>query len=231
MHDIQFIEDGHKYIVKGSGQRLIPATEFLSDFFEKFDEDKWSKYVAQRDKIPVEEVLRRWKAKGEAAASFGSLVHSYAESIIMKRPLPDAPDTRHGLYFKAVDRFMDDEGYRFIDAEKVIGCPRMGLGGTVDAVAEVDGKIFLIDWKTNSKIDRFGYNDRRCLEPISHLQDCNFSKYRLQLSLYRYILEEVYGWKVSGLRLVHLRPEVYDVHEVEYLKEEIIKLLEVSGRL
>ncbi len=226
---ITFIEKGHKYIHEG--RELESATEFISQFFEKFDKEKWSKHVAKRDGLTVEEVLELWKNKADASCKFGHYVHNYAEALIKKTKTPEPVTKNHKTYFKAIDKFMENENHEFFDAEKIIGSSTIGIAGMIDGLSRTDEGIFLIDWKTNKRIEKYGYNNRTCPPPLELLQDCKFSKYTLQLSLYRYILEKFYGWDVAGMMLVHLKAENYDIHEVKYLKEEIKTMLAHAGKL
>ncbi len=229
---IKFIEEGHIYIHEDTGKELISATEFIKQFFEKFNKAKWSNYVAERDNLTVREVLKKWEDKGNRAKNFGTYVHNYAESLIKRLPKPEATTDKHKKYFQAINLFMITEPYQFFDAEKIIGHPEYGIAGTVDAISKKDGQIHLIDWKTNQKIETQAYYDKKCLYPLGYLPDCNFTKYSLQLSLYRYILEKKYRWDVEGQKLVHLQDDgTYHKYEVKYLKKEVKAMLAYTGRL
>lgn len=228
---ITFIDKDHKYFLD-NGKELESATNFISRFFEKFDKDYWSKYVAKRDGFTVKEVLTKWGDKSKDACDFGTLVHNYAESIIKKTIMPEPITRKEKMYFEAVDLFMTNESYEFFDAETIVGSPKLGIAGTIDGLSKKNNKIFLIDWKTNEKIDFQGYKDKRCNEPIIHLPDCKFTKYSLQLSLYRYILEKEYNYEVGGQKLIHLYPDgTYNKIDVDYLKDEIEHMLLFEGML
>jgi ATP-dependent exoDNAse (exonuclease V) beta subunit len=229
---ILFIPDGHRYIHEESGKELQSVTQFISEFFEKFDTERWSAHIALRDNLTVKQVLDMWEKKKDDSCDFGKLVHSYAESLIRgsKKVIPSNKAER--MYFSAVNDFMRSEKHEFIEAEKVIGSPLYGIAGQVDAISRTKKGMCIIDWKTNKSIDLAGYNDRRCQRPIDHLQECNYSRYSLQLSLYRYILELEYGFKISGQLLIHLRPDgKYERYETDYLKDEIESMLAYTGRL
>ena len=229
---ITFIKSGHKYIDDSTGQSLLPSTYFINKFFEKFDTEKWSKHVAQRDGITVEEVKSMWDKKKKYSCDFGTHIHAYAEALIKHLAEPKPIDKKEDTYFKQIKKFFQTEGYTFTDAEKIVGSANIGIAGQVDAVSKKENGIYLIDWKTNKSIDQTGFRDKRALPPIEHLQDCNFSKYSLQLSLYRYILETENNWNIQGLILVHLLPTGdYNKYKVPYLKEEIISMLKHAGKL
>ena len=97
--------------------------------------------------------------------------------------------------------------------------------------------ISIKDYKTNKEL-KINYNfinkntgepvvNKYMLEPISHLVDCNYIHYTLQLSLYAYMLERK-GFKVKDLELLHT-PN-YDKnnmksYQLPYMREEIIAML------
>jgi hypothetical protein len=64
--------------------------------------------------------------------------------------------------------------------------------------------------------------------PLQTLPDTTFYHYALQVSIYRYILEQKYGINVSRSKLGVFHPENgrYFVIDLPYLKEEVIKLLD-----
>ena len=151
---VYFIEEGHRY-VHDSGIELMSVTEFISTFFPKFEKDKWSKYVAKRDGLTQEEVLKMWKEKGDKAKEFGTLIHNYAEAIIKEEERPEADSYKEKMYFKAVEKFIDKND--FFDAELVVGDPELRVGGTIDGLSKKGEDIYLIDWKTNKEIKEDGY--------------------------------------------------------------------------
>ncbi|MFH2020256.1 MAG: PD-(D/E)XK nuclease family protein [archaeon] len=227
---ITFIKEGHRYVYNETGKELQPSTDFIAEFFEKFDTERWSRHIALRDGMSVQAVLDMWEKKKNDSCDFGTNVHSYAESLIRKTDPPEPRTKAEEIYFNAVDRFFETEDHEFIEAEKIIGSPAYGLAGQIDAVSKTDKGIWLVDWKTNKSIDVHAYMGKKALKPIDHLEDCNFSKYSLQLSLYRYMLEK--EMKVAGLLLVHLLPNGrYEKYKVDYLRKEVERMLAFTGRL
>lgn len=64
--------------------------------------------------------------------------------------------------------------------------------------------------------------------PIAHLPDNDFTKYSLQLNLYKYILEKNYGVKVSKMILTsfHKNCSSYICTEIGDLSKEINDMLD-----
>ncbi|MBK8660973.1 MAG: hypothetical protein IPN18_03865 [Ignavibacteriales bacterium] len=67
-------------------------------------------------------------------------------------------------------------------------------------ITPVTGKYDIYDWKTNKSIDEYGYGGKRGTRPPTYdLPDCNFYHYSLQLSLYKYLLENYHDVKIGNL--------------------------------
>ena len=95
------------------------------------------------------------------------------------------------------------------------------------SAAVTSGEYIIIDWKTSKKINKVSYKYKTGTHEISkNIMDCNFSHYSLQLSLYRYILEEYYNLKIRNQVVAHLKDDGVDAHLAPYLKRDIINMLE-----
>jgi hypothetical protein len=94
-----------------------------------------------------------------------------------------------------------------------------------------DGTIQIYDWKRCREIVYDTPFGKSAITPcISHLPDTNFWHYALQLNTYKYILENKYGKKVTGLYLVCMHPDnsnkSYQHIEVPFLEKEMTDLME-----
>lgn len=70
-----------------------------------------------------------------------------------------------------------------------------GICGQADRIEIVGQYIDVYDYKTNKKIEKESYKDwegvsKKMLHCLSHLDDCNFYHYALQLSIYMYIIHK-----------------------------------------
>jgi hypothetical protein len=68
-----------------------------------------------------------------------------------------------------------------------------GICGQSDLVEVVNGKVNIIDYKTNKEIKMKGFTNwegitEKMLLPVNSLDDCHFNHYALQLSIYMYII-------------------------------------------
>jgi len=92
--------------------------------------------------------------------------------------------------------------------------------GQIDKLFINHKKQFWIDdYKTNKAI-KVNNPFQRMKDPISHLEDCNYNHYRLQLSLYAWMLIQ-HGYEYMGLRFTHFKqPYIFD-----YMDKEINSLV------
>ena len=104
------------------------------------------------------------------------------------------------------------------------------LSGSIDlSLINNEGKIIICDWKRSKEIKMKGFKNTRTGETkrgfgiFSHLDDCNYQHYSLQLNIYRHILETHYGKEVVGLYLVIFHPNNDDhiLIEVRRMDKEI----------
>ena len=106
----------------------------------------------------------------------------------------------------------------------------LSVAGTVDILYrnKETCNFVLIDWKFVKKLVK-----RKCRQqafaPLQHLDNTNFAKYALQLSMYRYILETQYGIVVEDqfIVLLHAKQDSFRVEHVPYLKRDIQNLLKL----
>ena len=94
-----------------------------------------------------------------------------------------------------------------------------------------DGTLLIYDWKRNKGIEKTSrYNKFATTDCINHLPDTNYWHYCLQLNVYKAILQEKYGKKVTGMFLVCLHPnnqnKSFQRIEVANLEDEVRTLFE-----
>ena len=115
--------------------------------------------------------------------------------------------TREWSYFMDFwrDHGADLEPYRM---EWEVWVEEIKLAGSIDGIfrRRSDGRFLIYDWKRSKKIttdNKF----QSGLGPMSHLPDCNYWHYSLQLNVYRWILETYYGLDVADMYLVIMHPD------------------------
>lgn len=89
-----------------------------------------------------------------AAMRRGTNVHTWAECIAYGIPQYLRRDGEGGAYFPVVDKLFQDLQPKLVAAEFVCihrTLNGLGYGGTSDGIFEIDGKLYMVDWKSRSE--------------------------------------------------------------------------------
>lgn len=105
--------------------------------------------------------------------------------------------------------------------------------GQADLICKDGNDIWILDWKTNKKIDKSSYFDSKTKKhemlkfPLNNLMSSNYWIYSLQLSIYMFMLEKQNpNFNCKKLMLVHIDDNNNEtVYECEYLKDDVEKLI------
>ena len=84
------------------------------------------------------------------------------------------------------------------------------ITGSIDFCVQLpDGSVILIDWKRTSGLRDKYKSFQPMRPPMDHIADRAGMHYRLQLNVYRHLLEKYYSLRVSGMLVVCCHPEHY----------------------
>lgn len=191
---------------------LVSVTRFVKHYFPEFDAPTIAARVAARDGRPVAEVLQEWEATGAAACLIGTRVHAIAEDAMCGRTPRHAPESdRERTLMGAAWQCVQDlraAGWQLLAAEQPVFSDRLGLAGTIDLSArDPDGRLVILDWKTNETIDATAKYGGKGLGPCAGLDDCHLIRYALQLQTYAAILQlDRWAAEPVGVLLLHVTP-------------------------
>lgn len=214
------------------GNSYLSVSKFLELFSKKFDRLGISKMSAIKKGVSQEEILADWDKKRDDSIEHGNRIHlaleRYEKSTVI---LPEDEDLRPMILSVAQDYAHYYRLYQEVclyDTEHLIA-------GTSDKVLQCTSSsksIFdLSDYKTNlSKGIQFK-NDygQYMLGPLSHLQDCNYNKYALQLSIYAYLLQKKTGCKIGQLSIHYIPAHNFLCHikyPVPFMRHEVEAMLQ-----
>lgn len=219
----------HKYTY--GGVELRSVTNLIEDCFEKFDAEYWAERKATPSR-PKEAILAEWKAKGQIARDLGTLMHDRIERHYLGE-LPDK-EAKDDPTFRLFLSFAAEHDLHPYRTEWRIFFEEHRIAGTLDFLAFDNGQFKIFDWKRSTKIvDRTGQPvtcnsfGKTALAPLDHLPDTTYWHYALQVSVYRYILEQKYGIRVSEgyLGIFHPDNRRHHVAALPYLRDEVITIL------
>jgi hypothetical protein len=241
--NIVFDEPSHTYTVHGSSAGYISCTGFIHSFFGHFDPDAIIKKMMGSPKWPqspyygmtAKQIKDKWAENGKNASEAGTAMHLAIEQYFNDAAhlIPkEVMETKEWAYFMAFwNKFKDEiEPYR---TEWEVYIHEIKLAGSIDGIfrSKKDGSILIYDWKRSKEI-KMTNDFQSGLGPLSHLPDCNYWHYSLQLNIYRYILENYYGEKVSDMYLVILHPDqgTFKRMRLNRMDEEVLAMIECRRR-
>ena len=244
-NDFKFFEDGHYYEYKG--QRVgVSVTRLIEEYANEFDQQGVAEKIAIRDNKLVSEVLAEWNYKNKFACAKGSNCHEFAQSLWSGNDnyYDDFDDSiefknaNNSISIQAINFYEDYNNiYEHIQDEQVVGSAEYDIASAVDHLFynKLTGEVDLIDYKTNSILK--GYNDdeknrrytKKMKTPLSHLNDDSITHYYIQLSIYKYLIEKYTNIKIANLVIVYMSENIenYEIISVPYLKDEVVKILEL----
>jgi ATP-dependent exoDNAse (exonuclease V) beta subunit len=211
-NSIKFHSKDHTYKVNGEVTPLS-CTRFLNLFVPEFDRDNIAKQVAKRNNVHVDQVISEWTFEKDVACFKGTLLHNYIDNYLNKKIMPldknsvnkffNNDELRANEFLCKVAKLIlqfhkfYEEYYRdnfiYLKSEFVVGdVEDTNICGTIDnlSICKQTNKLFIIDYKTNKKIDNKTKYTNLLKCPIQHLENTKYNIYNLQTSFYRHIIEK-----------------------------------------
>ena len=236
--DFKFFEEDHHYEYKG--QRVgMSVTRLIEEYTNDFDSQSVAERIAVRDGKTLQEVLDEWKVKNQMACEKGHLGHEYAQSLwngtntLEKiKSSSEAVKTLLEPILKQADNFYNDYEDRLehLADEYVIGSSEYDIASAIDHlfVNKLTGGLVLVDYKTNSDIHKTEQYAKNMKVPLTHLKDFTLNHYYIQLSIYKYLVEKYTDLQIEEMFIVYFSENIenYEIIEIPYLKDEVIKILE-----
>jgi hypothetical protein len=114
----------------------------------------------------LETAQETWRNERQKAADIGSLAHRVLEARLLGSSItlpitadsllaPNLTPEMVKLANNAISaglRYLDEHSVRVIQAEAPRWSPTYGFIGTGDLIAEIDGKLSILDWKTSKRL-------------------------------------------------------------------------------
>ena len=216
---IEFFPEEHKYEICCT-PTVGSVTELVHQLTHPFNTDiaidnmmnskRWPRpeYTIPNG-VPMsrEEIKEKWRLQGTESANLGTWTH-YLIELFLNRETINYHSKELKLFLKFLASLNHCVSYR---TEWRVFAEDLKLAGSIDFVAKAeDETMIIIDWKRSKDLGaKYENNYANMLPPLHHLPDCKGIHYRLQLNVYRYILEKYYGFTVSSMLVVSVHPD-YD---------------------
>lgn len=168
----------------------------------------------------ISHFIALWAEKNLIATTKGTQVHNQREYILLK----ETNDLFYKTFYWLKSSIPDAYTPKLL-LEFLLFSTEYKIAGQVDKILVNDNKFVIIDYKTNASIDKTNkFQKMRSI--LSHLDDCSYNHYALQLSLYAYLYKQTYpDAELEGLYLEHIQEYDSTYIEVPYLEREIINIL------
>lgn len=203
--DIYFDDKKHVYFNTKTGRKLLSVTQCIKLFEPKFESDYWATRKAIERGVTKDDILKEWDDIKKLGLERGNIYHNYIESkhkrLITDEVIPE------------IESYISDNSDIPFLSEFIIG--NEVIGGKPDHLAIRDNHLVLVDWKTNKKFTRT--SQYKLCNGLEHLDNTEYHKYALQLSLYRYILDID---DIKEMEIVWFNDDTYEVISMPYLQDE-----------
>ena len=187
--ELDVIEGNH---YQYQGYNIPRVTEILSSMLHENFLMVWSNNIGLYQRKKYKDVL-------DEAANKGAYVHNAIEDYIQNDKELDLDTVTAGYRrevsyaygsFKAWWSIVSRRNIKIIMQEGKLVCP--WFGGTLDLLVEIDGRVYLLDFKTSNHPSY---------------------KYFLQLAAYRYVLKHFYGIEIYGCGIIKLNKKAIEFEE------------------
>ena len=204
-----FDEATHTYSVLGKDLRSVSSV--VASQFRKFNSHVVSRAIARSNNkespyygMTQDDILKKWGEAGRESRDLGTALHLDIENYYRHGTKPVSEDAAEWKQFMEFNSAHSD--WACLATEFIVHNDK--VAGTIDAVFDTPEGVVLVDWKRTKAIDYSGYGMGR--DVMRHVADCNYSKYSLQLSLYK----QLCSFSVSACYIVQMHPTLETYNKI-----------------
>jgi len=205
-----FNEEDHTYFL--GEKQLMSVTTFIGRYKREFKTNEVARNYASKRGLNVADVLAEWQEKGDVARAQGNSIHKifedYHNTGVIKG---EGKYPKEEPAIKFIEDFFVSGRLVPIESEYIVYNQK--YAGQIDCIAINKHKeYFILDWKTNNKIDRESYGGRNMKLKFYKYPDCNFFHYSIQQTMYNQLCVE---YDIKECFIVHIGEESYEVLPIE----------------
>jgi hypothetical protein len=204
----------HKYYHKKTGESFKSVTTVLSMLEPHFDTEGVAYAISQQSDdvkkpeyigMTKDEILAEWERINREANEYGTEVHEILERYLLADRIY-IPKNEYER--EIITKFQEvDDMTGTVYPEAVLFSEKYKIAGTSDIVEDCGEYFNILDFKTNKKLNFISPYNQWLNKPVSHLSDCQYNVYALQLSIYAYMIQMQTRKKVGKLQIYYLNPE------------------------
>jgi len=211
----------HKYFNIDTKEEYRSVSSVISQFKPKFDSEKWSKYIANKEGKKQEDILKQWDNIREVASEKGKRIHKLIENYLNEDIIEDTPFFNNFLNIYNSEKEENSK----IFSEKIVYIHGYRIAGTSDIIEDCGRYFNIFDLKTNKKFSYYNKYNERMLHPLEHFPVCEYTAYSIQLSLYAYMYSSMTGKHVGKLKIFYNHEDKWYSIPITYVKDTIEKIL------
>lgn len=190
-----------------------------------------------------QDILDEWAKTNAESCERGSKIHAELENKYITKSQCDMKKFGLGGKFEVnTNKSLMDKNTDLLNIERGVfpeyliyrnsADGKFKLAGQIDLLIKDGDDIYIIDYKTNKKLDDKSFFDTRTNKstmmkyPMNNLMDCNKVHYALQLSTYAWMLQKLNPkFVIKKLMLIHYdhKGNVTE-HELDYLKDDVERM-------
>ena len=217
-----FDEKEHRYVKDGI--EYLSVSRFLEKFKPPFNKELISGMVAKKQGKEPDDILSMWNLNSEISTNYGTSIHKGIELFVKHKTISKLPHIR-----ESTEKFIEKFKGKKLRSEIVAFDDEHRIAGTIDLLELLGNKrVRIIDIKTNYEMDKEKRGN--FLAPIDTIPNTKINGYRLQTSMYKYLVEK-HGFIVEGLQLEHWDGKGYHTIELEPINIEKLLLWQKKTHL
>jgi hypothetical protein len=240
---IVFLDRTHTYLIDNKPSAKYSVTGLLESLKEPFEKEKWATIKGKEFGLTSEEIIKSWDQKNLYSKVLGTVFHNYAENYFNNKVVPydrewvssqltkeqhnELRETLETLLKQFNNFYNDTKGFLIpIKNELVIGdVNNTKICGMIDMLCYNTKKecYEIYDFKTNKEINYSSKFKKKFLEPLNHLEVCEYNTYSLQLGFYKKFIEDHTSIKIENLYVLWLnkKNENYQLIPLLNLNSEV----------
>lgn len=172
--------------------------------------EEWKKAVGEEEA----------KAISRRATRRGTIVHDMCENYLNNSLDDSKYNMLNFMSFNPIKKILDKHVDEIVAIETPLYSHKLKSAGTIDLAANYDGLLSAIDFKTSA----------------NRKYDDQVTNYRMQLSAYAFMLEELFGMKIEQTVIIMTvdggESQIFKNHPKEYLSQYLkirVKFKEAYG--
>jgi len=197
--ELQRIDGPIRLYETPEGKRYPSVTTVLGKMTDKSALEAWKKRVGEDEAARV----------SARASTRGTKVHTMCENYVLGHDV-DMSMPHNIMIFNQIKKVLDEKVDMIRATECTLFSDHLKLAGSCDLIADYDGRLSIIDYKTSAKLKRKDW----------------IEGYFLQASLYSYMLWEMTGILVKDIVIIigvddSLESQVFVERPQRYLEKAV----------